>query len=302
MIDMQEMNIFSFEQMLVMNGLSKDGCLYDRCCFISTLCVNKIEIIMKRPFCVADYMIGICTKGHVEFKCNLENCRIDRNAFFIIKPGSLIKIESLEDSCLDVILFTKEFLGNLHLPMDGIMMPYKIQSGYYVVSQTHNNMDICKCFDCLKCAIQGNDTNPHYHEMVRSSMTAFLSKIAYEISESNESDKCISTSVSREIVHFNNFIGLLSMYCKEHRAVSFYAKLMCMSPKYLSLLVKSTSGKCVSRWIDEFVVREAKNLLKYSTKNIQEISNELHFPNQSFFSKYFKRYTGITPTDFRDSP
>ena len=74
---------------------------------------------------------------------------------------------------------------------------------------------------------------------------------------------------------------------------------MHLTPKYLTTIIRKTTGRTASEWIDDYVVLEAKNLLKYSTMSIQEVAYSLNFPNQSFFGKYFKEHTGLTPTAYR---
>ena len=78
-----------------------------------------------------------------------------------------------------------------------------------------------------------------------------------------------------------------------------YAEQLHLTPKYLTTLLRSTTGRTASEWIDEYVILEAKNLLKYSTMNIQEIAYYLNFPNQSFFGRYFKQHTGKPPSAYR---
>ncbi|MFQ6940936.1 MAG: helix-turn-helix domain-containing protein [Alistipes finegoldii] len=74
---------------------------------------------------------------------------------------------------------------------------------------------------------------------------------------------------------------------------------LCITPKYLTTLIKRISGQSVSEWIDNYVILEAKTLLKYSTMSIQEIAYYLNFPNQSFFGSYFKRNTGMSPSQYK---
>ena len=83
--------------------------------------------------------------------------------------------------------------------------------------------------------------------------------------------------------------------------MSFYARQLNITPKYLSSVVKEVSGKTAAKWIDESVILEAKSLLKYSGMSIQEIAYCLNFPNQSFFGKYFRSHTGMTPSAYRMS-
>ena len=82
------------------------------------------------------------------------------------------------------------------------------------------------------------------------------------------------------------------------RTVRFYADKLFISPKYLSILIKEATGKSAAEWIDEFVILEAKNLLRFSGKNIQHVAYALNFPNQASFGKYFKHITGMSPSQY----
>ena len=83
--------------------------------------------------------------------------------------------------------------------------------------------------------------------------------------------------------------------------MGFYADKLYISPKYLSLIIKESTGRSAAEWIDEYVILEAKNLLRFSGKNIQQIAYELNFTNQSSFGKYFKHLTGMSPSEFQRS-
>ena len=79
----------------------------------------------------------------------------------------------------------------------------------------------------------------------------------------------------------------------------FYANLLCITPKYLSSVIHEVSGKYATEWIDEYVIFEAKALLKNYNITIKEICQKMNFSTQSMFAKYFKKHTGQTPRDFR---
>ena len=104
---------------------------------------------------------------------------------------------------------------------------------------------------------------------------------------------------SRKEDLFERFIRAISESYKEERSVSYYADKMFLTAKHLSTVVKEISGKTAGEWIDSLVVLEAKALLKSSELSIQEIADELHFANQSFFGKYFKHHTGMSPKEYR---
>ena len=100
---------------------------------------------------------------------------------------------------------------------------------------------------------------------------------------------------------FERFIALVNEHHCSERGMAFYADKLCLTPKYLSTLIKQASGRSAPDWIDDFVILEAKNLLKYTDLAIKEIVYKLHFPNQSVFFKFFKAHTGLTPSEYRNA-
>lgn len=104
---------------------------------------------------------------------------------------------------------------------------------------------------------------------------------------------------SRKEELFGLFMRVVMENYKQERSVGFYADKLCVTAKYLSLVVKDVSGKSAGDWIDEYVILEAKALLKSSNMTIQEIADVLNFANQSFFGKYFKHHTGVSPKEYR---
>ena len=97
----------------------------------------------------------------------------------------------------------------------------------------------------------------------------------------------------------NQFIKLILDNCKEQHEVSFYAQKLCMTPGSLSRIMTNASGKPPTKWISEALVGEAKILLRNLDMNIQQISDELCFGDQSSFGKFFKKHTGMTPIAYR---
>ena len=78
---------------------------------------------------------------------------------------------------------------------------------------------------------------------------------------------------------FHDFLTLLEEYYTQERSISFYADRMCLTPKYLSTIVKEVSGKHGMQWIDEYVVLEAKALLRDGSISVKEVSDQLNFTN-----------------------
>ena len=97
------------------------------------------------------------------------------------------------------------------------------------------------------------------------------------------------------------FISLVSENFKTQREIGFYADRLCMTNKYLSALLKQETGMTALEWIERYVVLYAKGCLSSTTMTVQEISDELGFPSQSVFGKYFKRVEGLSPKAYRQS-
>lgn len=98
---------------------------------------------------------------------------------------------------------------------------------------------------------------------------------------------------------FTNFIKLVELHYREERRVGWYATQLCITPKYLSETVKAASKRTPSDWIESYVTLEISNLLKNTTMNIKQITQAMHFPNQSFLGKFFKEHVGKSPSQYR---
>ncbi len=106
-------------------------------------------------------------------------------------------------------------------------------------------------------------------------------------------------SQSREQRIFSDFIQLLSRDVTHEHQVDYYASQLCLSTRYVSTLIKKVSGKAAKDWIDDALMTRIKIELKHTEKTVAQISDEMNFPNPSFFNKYFKRLTGTTPQAYR---
>lgn len=113
--------------------------------------------------------------------------------------------------------------------------------------------------------------------------------------------KKVSHTLSRREELVTGFFDLLDNQFLTQRSVTYYAQQLCITTKHLSAVIKDVTGYTSSEWIDRRVTLEAKRLLSNTTKNIQEISLYLNFANQSFFGKFFKKCTGLSPRQFRST-
>ena len=108
-------------------------------------------------------------------------------------------------------------------------------------------------------------------------------------------------SFSREQRLFHDFIQLVNQHAPQQHNIDFYAEHLFLSPRYMSTIVKKVSGRAAKEWIDEAIVARIKVELRHTDKQVTQICDEMNFPNASFFSKYFKRLTGMTPMEYKMS-
>ena len=104
----------------------------------------------------------------------------------------------------------------------------------------------------------------------------------------------------KDVVFQNSMLSLFRFYRKE-RDVSFYARMQHITPRYFSAIIKEKTGDSALQWIVRMVITEAKQLLEESDLSIKEIADQLNFPPQSFFGKYFKQYVGVSPKEYRNN-
>jgi AraC-like DNA-binding protein len=108
-----------------------------------------------------------------------------------------------------------------------------------------------------------------------------------------------SLKISRKEQVVSRFLELLSLHSKEMHEVTFYAKELCITPEYLSRILKTFSGKTVNKWISNALMTESKILLRTPDLSIQQIADILHFADQSSFGKFFKKHHGLSPLEYR---
>ncbi len=127
-------------------------------------------------------------------------------------------------------------------------------------------------------------------------LSAFLWYVDHLWSRHEQTDR---QSQTREQRLFTDFIALVSEYAPAHHTIDFYASRLCITPRYMSTIIRQVSGKSAKQWIDDALVTRIKIDLKHTDKPIARIADDMNFPNPSFMTKFFKRMTGMTPRSFR---
>lgn len=137
---------------------------------------------------------------------------------------------------------------------------------------------------------------PILYKQILNLVEAYINELMYDYSCGDETVP--ETQDNKDKVFQNFMISLLKNYKKE-REVTYYAQEQFLSPRYFSSVIKQKTGHSASQWIVEIVISNSSQMLAHTDKSIKEIAMEYNFPTQSFFGKYFKQYTGVSPKEYR---
>lgn len=244
----------------------------------------------------------LCLSGSVMLNVNMEPFRLSRNSLLIIPSQSVFRIGDVDWDTLDAYVFilSPEFLRDINFEIS-ILTSYKISSSQPAQMQlTDAEASLMSRYLDLVHYNTVDNTDAIY---VRSISRSLIAAAVYQLMQfaGNHDISRRPVKLSRRDKYVKEFISLVSQHYRHERSVAYYAGKLFISPKYLSYLIKEHTGRSAAQWIDDYVILEAKNLLRYSGKNVQQIAYDLNFSNQSSFGKYFKHLTGMSPTKFQRS-
>ena len=108
-----------------------------------------------------------------------------------------------------------------------------------------------------------------------------------------------ASPASRGEIIFEQFLNLLGSQASIQRSTNYYASQLCITPGHLSAVVRRQSGQSVMQWVNRRIAMQAKLLLRHSDRTVADIAFDLRFENASFFTRFFRRETGLSPSEYR---
>ena len=228
-------------------------------------------------------IVAICTEGSMKASINLLDYEIHPNDLITLLPGTIIQFrERTEKVCLCFAGFSAHCTGRINL-MKNIGNAYPKLIEQPVVPLNEEVASYLKDYFALLSRASCNENFEMDSELVELSLQTILT------SSSNRKKE-----ICRELIQ-----AITENYKNERRA-QFYADKLGISLQHLSTTVRQVTGKSVLDTIAYIVIMDAKAKLKGTNMTIQEIAYSLNFPSASFFGKYFRRYVGMTPLEFRN--
>lgn len=292
-MDLQSLNVVSIE------SIKK---VYDGS-FIGDSIILFDEIadvpIPKEPRRMNCLLLALCLKGEVSYSLDTVGVTVHPNDIMLMHEGQITDHYHISPDCSGIaIVISYEFFSEI---IQGV---HELAS-LFIFSRTHpvftltpkEVVTILDYFNALKQKVEQRD-----HHFLKDTVRSLVMTMIYDISNAiyriqglNDKKQTRAESI------FASFIKLVEKHFRKERRVGWYADQLGLSAKYLAETVKMVSHQTPNRWIDYYVTLELRVLLRNTDKSIKEITNQMHFPNQSFLGKYFKEHVGVSPSKYRRS-
>ncbi|MDR2385732.1 MAG: helix-turn-helix domain-containing protein [Tannerella sp.] len=247
------------------------------------------------PFKINMSAIVICTKGYMKGSINLNSYVSQAPCITVLLQGQILQYEHIsEDFSGFFLIMSEQFANNLMINVqERLSLNFAFANNPCLPLSKDEMESLLDYYDLLKKTRRIADLSVR-REMVKHLTLAFYYALTYQSHILSGNAK-----QPKEGILLDRFMRLVQENFREHRDIGFYADKLGLTPKYLSKIIRDNSGASAGEWIDNYIVLEAKAMLKSTNMTIQQISDELNFPSQSFFGKYFKRVVGVSPKSYR---
>ncbi len=251
------------------------------------------------PFRSDHFIILMQLEGTGHSKVNFTDCITHKGQMLTIPANAIRQFFELPPDCrFAAVVFTSNFLTQSGLNMkhtDMFDLFSSIQS-YCIEPEPADFERLLNILQVLHQKYFSTNDIPFDQQVVNHLFHAFLYELNSIYQRCNGHKKIQYTRKEDISMHF---VKLLTESFREERSVIFYAEQLHVTPRYLSQTVKEVTGKSAGELIDEMVIMEAKALMNNVSLSVAQVAESLYFSDQFFFSKYFKRLTGLSPSDYR---
>ena len=251
-------------------------------------------------------LIIICTEGMAQFEYEGQTIQLRKNDMFIyvmLRTVVTNFMSSQNFNCRQ-IWFTASEAWNIDMHGNRSVGDLIYMKQHPKVSLTDHHAAILDNYFQLLCSRMRDRSSVFYSDIVRSLFCTMLLEILAIIRLDKE--QTVEPYVTGDASHgfyrqrlADRFMQLVEQSDGRIRKVDDFAKQLNITPKYLSTLLKETLDRRPSEMIQLFTLKAIEHRLRFTDMTMQEIANDLNFPNASFFGKYFKEQSGMTPLEYR---
>ena len=258
--------------------------------------LSFVNYPMKLSFTIAILIVS----GGINVKINLEDFEARAGDAITVFKGNIGEFCSLlPDTRMAVIAFSDEFFN----VVKNIDMALSIQQQIYTNPVLHLDRgfidEALDIYRRMKSKLA--ETDNFFREGALHGYTQVLMYNAYDYFTKMNNNVEDTSEYNRNHEIYKRFMQAVQKNYMQERSITYYADLLCISPKYLSQVIKNVTGRLAGEWIRDYVILEAKALLKSNKYTVQQVCDMLNFANQSFFGKYFKKRTGMSPKAYMKS-
>lgn len=259
------------------------------------------NLFVNHPVKLACHLVTFCLSGALRFRINLQYFEIKANDILICQEGIIGEFLGMDPGTkIAVIASSNEF----YTVPSNFDTAISLRRQLHVYPLCHMKPAVIE--ECMTLyRLMRNKIAEKDNIFRKGSLIGYLQVLVYTIFnhcliDDNVIDKP-REAANRQYELYARFFQEVQKHYTRERSIAFYANLLCVTPKYLSQVVRKVSGRLAGEWITDYVILEAKALLKSRKYTIQQISNMLNFANQSFFGKYFKDKVGCSPSAYQNA-
>ncbi|MCR4602833.1 MAG: helix-turn-helix domain-containing protein [Prevotella sp.] len=261
--------------------------------------IDKIENLPENSVYQSEYvLVLICTAGKIQIEYDGNTITIHQGEIFLGVPGSMLSDYMISPSfdCKLLAIKPTEATVSRALHTQIINSTLYIKS-HPVAQLSASDTEAIFNYYNLICNQIKQSQHRYKNGEVRALLNAFLLKVVGIMDCENNTAESDTTLRGEQLVE--KFVWMVNEDCGRNRLVEYYAEKLHITPKYLSTLVRATLGHTPTDIIKVVTIKEIERQLRYTSDSIKQISAAMNFPNTSFFGKYFKHNTGITPNSYR---
>ena len=266
--------------------------------------LTSFDAVTDHPVEVDYFAMSLCTSGTASVTVNLDKYSIKSSDMLFFAPNDFVHIEAatVDFTMKQIYVTSVDLIREAATHILSFIKDVDSSRTFFIRERESYSKgerimaDFCTIYDFLSLVLANENSTSKYEQGVcifRCLLLALRDKISARYRQG------ITESVSSALGYFNRFVILLSEQCKEHHEVSYYAGELHVTAQYLGRICRKYDGRGAKEIITDTLILQMKSTIKNTEKSLKEISYEYNFPNFSFMSRFFRRYTGITPSEFR---